>query len=590
MNKLKKNVTLVILCIGTFFCMLDTTIMTIVLPEIESGLNASLDQLSWAVNLYTIIFASITLILGRMAEIKGQNRYMMYGLVLFTVGSICSGISHSLSFLYFGRIVQSIGAAITLPLATTIGLASVDVEKRNKIIAVLGGVQGLAAAVGPTIGGWISEYYGWRWVFFINVPFLIITIIILPFVMSLKKETGKVKEKEHLDFLGAILSMSMMFTLTLALIKGEDWHWNSTAIISLFIISAMSLVLFIAVENKVKVPMIDMELFKSRNFNAASLTLILCNFFLGGFAILMPTYLVKAEGLSELHAAIAILPYSIAVFLFVVLASLMMKKVNTKLMIIIGFISIFSSYFLIGNMYSDWKEKLFWACILLGFGYGVIAGPANVFAAADFKGKLLTASQSVANVLRQTGLVLAVAIFMSILTSNATTARKNVLNYGLSQVSSTSLSSKIKDKMDKKLHSKLDESGSKATSFSNNSIKVKQVKISQSERDEIINKLTNQKLINLCKQKNIPVNKLPLNEKKVLTDKITAAVTPVVNKQIDQKERRINTDIQSIVSKVHHRAKKEIKKAFLNVYKWIAPMALISILPVFIFKKKQTSY
>lgn len=134
--------------------------------------------------------------------------------------------------------------------------------------------------------------------------------------------------------------------------------------------------------------MIDMKLFNSRNFNAASLTLILCNFFLGGFAILMPTYLVKAEELSELHAAIAILPYSIAVFVFVVLSSLIMKKVNTKLMIIIGFISIFASYVLIGNMYDSWKMKLFWACVLLGFGYGVIAGPANVFAAADFKGKL----------------------------------------------------------------------------------------------------------------------------------------------------------------------------------------------------------
>lgn len=585
MNKAKKNMTLIILCMGTFFCMLDTTIMTIVLPEIESGLNASLDQLSWAVNLYTIVFASLTLILGRMAEIRGQNKYMLYGLVLFAVGSIFSGISHSLSFLYFGRIVQSIGAAIILPLATTIGLASVDVEKRNKIVAVLGGIQGLAAAIGPTIGGWISQYYGWRWVFFINVPFLGLTILILPFVMSLKNN-NKTEKKEHLDFLGAFLSMIMMFTLTLALIKGEDWHWNSVAIISLFVTSAVALVLFIITEKKVKVPMIDMKLFGSRNFNAASLTLILCNFFLGGFAILMPTYLVKAEGLSELHAAIEILPYSIAVFVFVVLASLIMKKVNTKLMIIVGFISIFASYYLIGNMYTNWREKLFIACILLGFGYGVIAGPANVFAAADFKGKLLTASQSVANVLRQTGLVLAIAIFMSILTSNATTARNNVLNYGISEVSKTDLASNIKSKLDNKLHSKLKNKGNNTTSFSNKSITVKKVKISQSTRDNLINKVTNSKLIELCKQKNIPINKLPQPQKQLLLNKIKASVTPIINDQIDQKENKINTDIQSIVNKVHNKAKKEIKYAFLNVYKWVAPIALISILPVFIFKKR----
>lgn len=586
MSKTKKNMILVILCMGTFFCMLDTTIMTIVLPEIESGLNASLDQLSWAVNLYTIVFASLTLILGRMAELKGQNRYMLYGLLLFTIGSIFSGISRDLPFLYFGRIVQSIGAAIILPLATTIGLASVDVEQRNKIVALLGGIQGLAAAIGPTIGGWISQYYGWRWVFFINVPFLTITIIILPFVMSLKRVKNDGKKKDNLDFLGAILSMIMMFTLTLALIKGEDLHWNSFAIVSLFITSIISLILFIIVEKKVKVPMIDMKLFNSRNFNAASLTLILCNFFLGGFAILMPTYLVKAEGLSELHAAIAILPYSIAVFVFVVLSSLIMKKVNTKLMIIIGFISIFASYVLIGNMYDGWKMKLFWACVLLGFGYGVIAGPANVFAAADFKGKLLTASQSIANVLRQTGLVLAIAIFMSILTANATTARKTLLNYGLSEVSKVDLSQSVKNKLKDKLHSKLDNSGNKAKSFSSNNIKAKSIKISKAQRSIIINKIANKQLLLICKQKNVSVDTLSPEQKKSLIDKIKTTITPKINEQINKKEDKINNNIHFIINKIHNRAKKEIKYAFLNVYKWTAPLALISIIPVFIFKKK----
>ncbi|MBA1435165.1 MFS transporter [Bombilactobacillus bombi] len=302
----KKALIIIIMAVGTFFCMLDTTIMTIVLPEIQSGLNVSLDSLSWAVNLYTIIFATLTILFSRLAEIRGKNKYFIIGLILFTVGSILSGMSNNLSFLLFGRVVQSFGAATILPLAMTISLAQVTVEERNKIVALLGGAQGFAAALGPTIGGMIAQYYGWRWVFYINVPFLLLTIIVAPFVLPIKQET---KLSEKIDLLGSILSMVMLFSLTLTLIKGNSWGWSSSTIIGLILTAIVSFILFIITELKVSEPMINLTLFKSRNFNGASLSLILCNFFLGGFAITMPTFLVKTQSKSELHAALLMTPY-----------------------------------------------------------------------------------------------------------------------------------------------------------------------------------------------------------------------------------------------------------------------------------------
>ena len=166
-------------------------------------------------------------------------------------------------------------------------------------------VDSTPTAVGPVTGGLISKYFGWRGVFFINVPFLIGLILLIPFCMNLKHE--KKLKNVKIDFLGAILSIGMMLGLTLGLVQGRQWHWNSPAIISLFGISAICGVGFIVTEMKSAKPMIDLSLFKSRNFDGASLALAISSFFLGGFVILIPTFLVKFKGLTELQAAIRIL-------------------------------------------------------------------------------------------------------------------------------------------------------------------------------------------------------------------------------------------------------------------------------------------
>lgn len=156
MQKSTKIVTT--MAMGTFLCMLDTTVMNIALPAIQTGLATNLAQLSWALNIYTILFASLTIPLGRLADIYGRARLYLIGLALFLGGSLFSGLAGHVSWLIVGRGVQSLGAAIVFPASMTIGIQSVPAAKRTGAIGILGTTQGLAAALGPTIGGAVTQF------------------------------------------------------------------------------------------------------------------------------------------------------------------------------------------------------------------------------------------------------------------------------------------------------------------------------------------------------------------------------------------------------------------------------------------------
>ena len=582
-NQGKKGIVLFILCIGAFLCMLDTTIMTITIPKIQDAFNVGLNQVSWAINLYTIIFSSITLLMARIAEIYGKNRFMLLGFLLFGLGSLISGLAPTLMILFGGRVIQSIGAALILPLASIIGLSSVPIDKRNKIVALIGGVSGLAAAIGPTIGGLVTEYLGWRWVFFINVPLIIMVIVLFKTQLPLERRKERRQPTQRFDFWGAALSITMMFSFTLALIKAKDWGWQSFKILSLLFLALIALSWFIYNENKFTAPMLNTKLFHSHNFLGAALSLLFCNFLLGGFVILIPTYLVKVEGLTELQAAIMILPYSITVLLATISSSLLMKKINSKLLLAFGFIFIFGSYVLLSQLENQWQEKLTIASILLGIGYGIIAGLAVVIAASDFKGQQLTTSQSVTNVLRQVGLVIAIAICMSLLSSNMAVARTNISQYADHKIVQATLPRAIKIQMKHKVKAKINSSAqqNRAPQLKQNPINLNKLKISPAQRQFIIE----HKLANLLAQSGITINKLAPQQQIQLRQKISNQV----NKEINHQETLNKQTISRIIKAIQQKSVRELKKAFLKVYMSIAYFIVLGLFPITLLHPKTAS-
>ncbi|MBA1435164.1 hypothetical protein [Bombilactobacillus bombi] len=248
-----------------------------------------------------------------------------------------------------------------------------------------------------------------------------------------------------------------------------------------------------------------------------------------------------------------------------------MKKIKTRYLVLLGFAFLGLSYYVLGNMQTDINiNSLITADVLLGLGYGIIAGPANVMAAADFKGKLLTASQSVANVLRQIGLVLATAIFVSLLTTNVNNAKDNISNYASTQINNSSLPNSFKDKAIDKIQHTLKTSSN--TTISTNKIKPKKISLSNNQ----LNIKAHQQ-VEVALQKQGP---LPPKVKQALYPKMMK----IAKNKIKQKVQQTNQEIESLTSKIKHHAKEQLVDAFLQIYRVMMPIALISMLSGLLFK------
>ncbi|TPR13162.1 MFS transporter [Apilactobacillus timberlakei] len=578
---IKKKFILPVLMLATILCMMDVSIMTILLPDIQTAFNQILENLSWTINVYTIVFATLIIPFGRLAEKIGQNKFVFIGLIVFGTGSFLSGFSSNLPIMLCARFIQSVGAAAIIPTSMVIGISHFSVKNRNKVVAALAGSQGLAVAIGPSFGGTIAQYLSWRWAFYINVPLVLIALIIFACILPMHNEkTNNAK----IDYIGSILSMITLFALSLGLVQGNNWGWSSLLTISLFIGSAGAFILFLIVELKSSHPMIDMYLFKSRNFNGASLALILANFLLGGFAALIPTFLTRIHGQSELNAALIITPYSIAVMFSTITSSLLVKKLNKKLFIGAGFIIMAIGYYFLSimNVSKNYHQLLIGA-IALGLGYGMVAATANILAVSDFKGSLLTDSQSVSNVLRQVGIVIAIATFMTLLSGNVRNAKQNTLNYAKSRVANLNLSTSVKRKINNKLDHKLNPNSNNVTNVKN-SVSFDGEKISQKQRETKINDVYNDKLTLLAFKNNVSESKIP----QAMKTKLKGIIMQKVNNKINDTLRKDNYKINNLLHDIKHHAKHQLNKSFLDIYKvmLLIPIIALLVLPIFKFDKK----
>ncbi|RDX00760.1 MFS transporter [Listeria kieliensis] len=548
---MKTKFTIIAMCIGIFLCMLDTTIMNITLPAIQKGMSVDLNTLSWALNIYTISFAVFTIPLGRIAEILGRHRVYIIGLFIFLLGSVGCGFSKDVYQLIAFRAAQSIGAAIVFPTSMVIGISTTTIEKRQNVIAALGVTQGLAAALGPTIGGIVTQYLGWRWVFIINIPLIAIALFICLFSLKLKNEE---RTFAKIDVVGAILSMLFLFSLTLGLVKGREWSWFSAPIILLLASSLIFLLLFIKYEKQCKEPMIPINLFKNRQFIGASLTVVLSNLFLIGVTVLLPTFLTKIQGENELRAALLVTPISAMIFIFSPIAAILIKKLGSRVVIFSGFFAMTLAY--VSLAYLDVSKsytQMMISCLLLGFGYGIIVGPITVLAASDFTGELLTASQSVIGVLRQIGTVLAVAIFVSSLTANISSAKEQALRYSEIEINKLQIPNENKKIMQKQTEKQILSEIRDTASTQH---------ISAGERDAIIEKNYQKTLGNL--------------EGSELNKAAREQIKRKVVKQVDAKIKKINEAINKTIIKIKNYTQQNISDAFLILYKWSIPFIFIS--------------
>jgi len=560
---MKKSTQLVgTMAIGIFLCMLDTTVMNIALPAMQTGLSTSLSQLSWALNLYTILFATLTIPLGRLADIYGRNRLYLLGLSLFLIGSLSSGFAANVGWLIIGRGIQSLGAAIVFPASMTIGIQSVPIAKRTGAIALLGVTQGLAAALGPTIGGAVTQLFGWRGIFLINVPFVILSLGLCAWLLDWQQPRSN---KERLDIGGSLSSMLMLFSLTLVLVKGNDWGWTSLACLSLIGISVFALGCFVWLEAHVAQPMVPLTLFKDRQFTGAALVTVASGLFMVAVLVLMPSFFTKVQGNHELMAALMITPASLMIFLFSPLSGFILAKIGPRFVILTGSLAIIAGYVGLSVMNPNHYWQVLVALLLVGAGYGIIIGPITVLAAGDFTGKLLTASQSVIGVFRQIGTSLAVAIFVSALSTNLVTAKHEIWHAAKTEVATLTVSAKTKRDTLQAIKTQL------ATETVSTTTPHRFITVAKE------NKLVQTTYRSLLKQQHL----------QAAPNKVKTQLHRQVKQQVTHKVTAENRQLVGAVTVVKTTSKSALTRAFIQPYRVAMPPTFVMLLLIGCFKKRR---
>jgi len=361
--------TLGAVCAATFMLLLDITIVNVALPPIQVALNATFSDLQWVVDAYALALATIVLNAGSLADRYGRKKLFILGVAIFTIASAICGAATTSSMLIAARAIQGIGGGIMF--ATSLSLLAQDFHGRERGVAfgIWGAVTGAAVAVGPLIGGLLTNYLDWRWIFYVNLPIGIATIAVA--VWKLKESRNNNETKT--DWLGAILLSGALFTLVYALIQANGWGWSSDKIISLFASSAILLVLFLGVEYYRDQPVLQLSLFKKPSFTGAQLAALGISSSIFAFFLYITLYFQDVLGYTPLQAGVRFLPVTLVAFVVAAISGRLSSRVPGRVMIGIGLLLV-SLGLALGHgvtITSTWIHLLP-GLIVSGFGIGMV--------------------------------------------------------------------------------------------------------------------------------------------------------------------------------------------------------------------------
>jgi EmrB/QacA subfamily drug resistance transporter len=303
----KRNIgwTFAITSVALFMVTLDNLVVTTALPVIRRDLHASLSQLEWTVNAYTLTFAVLLLTGAALGDRFGRRRMFAVGLTIFTLASAWAGLATSATTLDIARAVQGAGGAIVMPLTLTILSAGVPKERRGLALGLWGGISGLAVAFGPLVGGAVVSGISWHWIFWLNVP---IGLVLAPLALARLDESHGPAAK--LDLPGVALASAGLFGIVWGLVRGNSLGWSSPQIVAAFVAGAVLTALFVLWELRTAEPMLPMRFFRNRTFALANVSSLLMFFGMFGSIFLLSQFFQTVQGYTPLQSGLRILPWT----------------------------------------------------------------------------------------------------------------------------------------------------------------------------------------------------------------------------------------------------------------------------------------
>jgi EmrB/QacA subfamily drug resistance transporter len=370
--------TLGAMCFALFMIMLDNTVVNVALPSIQRDLGASLSSLEWTVNAYTLTFAVLLVTGGRLGDILGRRRMFLFGVVVFAASSAAIGLAPDQTLLVAGRAIQGIGAAFMMPATLSIITVTFPPEERGRAIGTWAGVSALALAIGPVVGGALTEYVTWRAIFFLNVPVAVGAVIVTLYAAH---ESRDETSRHTIDWPGIVALSAGLTALVLALIEGNSWGWGSPEIVSLLVTAAVGLVGFAIVEMRVREPMVEFALFRSKTFVGTNAVAFIVSFAMLAIFFFTALYMQNILGYSAIEAGVRFLPATLMIVLIAPFAGRLADRIGPRPPMVVGLTLVTLALFLqtridVGTGYG----LLLPAFILLGIGMALTMSPMSTAA------------------------------------------------------------------------------------------------------------------------------------------------------------------------------------------------------------------
>ncbi len=394
------------ICLGSFMLLLDVTIVTVALPDMAADLQASFTSLQWVLDVYALVLAALLLGAGSLADIVGRRRAYVVGLALFALGSLACGLAPSAGVLITARGVQGIGGALMFATTTAMLNATYAGRDRGVAFGVWGAVNGAGSALGPLVGGLLTEHAGWRWIFLVNLPVSVLTVALTLAVCAETRRPGV-----RVDVPGILSFTVFAGSLTYALIRAGEDGWGAVSTVSFLVLAVVAIAVFLAVERRVEHPLLDLALFRSTSFAATIVAGLLL--MAAAFAMLAYTsvWMQGVLGLTPIEAGLALLPMAACSFLVSAVAGRALQGISPRWTVGIGMVLIGVGSALQGLVRAD---STAWILVpglaVVGIGVGLAIPTLTAAAMSAAPPQLGGMVAGTLNTARQLGYALGVAV------------------------------------------------------------------------------------------------------------------------------------------------------------------------------------
>jgi len=410
----KRWAALALLCMAQFVVVLDASIVNVALPTIGSDLNFDQDNLSWVINAYILAFGGFLLLGGRLADLLGRRRVFIAGLILFAAASLVGGFAESEEFLIAARAAQGLGAALLSPAALSIITTTFkDGSERNKALGVWGAVAGSGGAAGVLLGGVLTEYAGWEWVLWVNVPIGIIAALLAP---RLILESRSEDENRSFDVPGAVTVTGGLALFVYALVEAPDAGWDSTQTLGLLGLAIVILAAFVAIELRSEKPLVPFRIFRLRTLTGANVVGLLTGASLFSMFFFISLYMQNVLGYSAIKAGLSYLPLAVTIILAAGIASQLVTKIGFKPVMAMGmgFIAAGLAWFSQISVDGSYLSDVLFPSLLAAIGLGFSFVPTTIAAMSGVEDREAGLASGVINTSQQIGGALGLAILSSI--------------------------------------------------------------------------------------------------------------------------------------------------------------------------------